>query len=369
MSQVPSTLEERASAHRGRRALARPLERSTARHGHQACAALAAPRLSELWHFRELLWTLVWRDVVVRYKQTFLGIAWAILVPVFTALVYIVVFGRFADFPSGGHAVPVLVIAGVLPMQYFASALTRLEHEPGREPRARDEGLLPAHVAPARCRDRPAGRLRRRPARARRDDVVLDTWPGGSRCSSRPLFSALAVMTALGLGLLPLGHERPLSRRPLHDPGLPPGAAAPLRRHVRRQRDPGEVAVDPRVQPDDHGHQRLALGGGRRNRARSRARSRVGVASPSCSSSSGSACSDRRSRASRTRSDGDRDRGRGDLEAIPDRRAPGRLRDAPRVDRRTPAGGSPGRSTSRGTGDLGARRRLVRGRRRARCSA
>jgi lipopolysaccharide transport system permease protein len=62
------------------------------------------PRLevAELWHFRELLWTLVWRDIVVRYKQTFLGIAWALLVPAFTALVYIVVLGRLAKIPHGG---------------------------------------------------------------------------------------------------------------------------------------------------------------------------------------------------------------------------------------------------------------------------
>ena len=80
--------------------------------------------ISELWHFRELLGRLVWRDVVVRYKQTFLGIAWAILVPIFTAVVYVIVFGKFADFPSGDVPYPSLVIAGVLPMQYFASALT-----------------------------------------------------------------------------------------------------------------------------------------------------------------------------------------------------------------------------------------------------
>ena len=61
------------------------------------------PRLDvgELWHYRELLWTLVWRDVAVRYKQTFLGVAWAILVPAFTALVYVIVFGKFANFPAG----------------------------------------------------------------------------------------------------------------------------------------------------------------------------------------------------------------------------------------------------------------------------
>ena len=88
-----------------------------------------APRLPhldvpELWHFRELLGTLVWRDIVVRYKQTFLGVAWAILVPAFTALVYVVVFGKFADFPDGGMHYAVLVVGGVLPMQYFVSSLT-----------------------------------------------------------------------------------------------------------------------------------------------------------------------------------------------------------------------------------------------------
>ena len=62
--------------------------------------------VAELWHFRELLLTLVWRDVVVRYKQTFLGIAWAILVPIFTAVVYIIVFGKFANFPAGEVSYP-----------------------------------------------------------------------------------------------------------------------------------------------------------------------------------------------------------------------------------------------------------------------
>ena len=66
------------------------------------------PRLDvgELWHYRELLWTLVWRDVSVRYKQTFLGVAWAILVPAFTALIYVVIFGKFANFPAGTPRTP-----------------------------------------------------------------------------------------------------------------------------------------------------------------------------------------------------------------------------------------------------------------------
>src|SRR5881275_250765 len=77
----------------------------------------------ELWHYREVLWTIVWRDVKVRYKQTFLGVAWAILVPIFTATVYVIVFGKFAKFPSGNVSYPSLVVAGVIPTQYFASAL------------------------------------------------------------------------------------------------------------------------------------------------------------------------------------------------------------------------------------------------------
>ena len=71
------------------------------------------PRLNvkELWHYRELLLTFVWRDIKVRYKQTSVGIAWALLVPVFTASVYIVVLGRFAKLPRGSLPYTVLVFA------------------------------------------------------------------------------------------------------------------------------------------------------------------------------------------------------------------------------------------------------------------
>jgi len=66
----------------------------------------------------------VWRDIKVRYKQTTVGVAWALLVPIFTAVVYIVVFGKFAKFPRGNLAYPVVIISGLLPMQYFTSALS-----------------------------------------------------------------------------------------------------------------------------------------------------------------------------------------------------------------------------------------------------
>src|SRR6185437_10051165 len=60
------------------------------------------PRLDmrELWHFRELLGTFIWRDLKVRYKQTFIGVGWAVLQPTLPAVVYTIIFGRFAKFPS-----------------------------------------------------------------------------------------------------------------------------------------------------------------------------------------------------------------------------------------------------------------------------
>jgi lipopolysaccharide transport system permease protein len=83
-----------------------------------------ALRLKELWEYRELLYFLVWRDIKVRYKQTALGAAWAILQPVLTMLVFTVFFGRLAKVPSDGIPYPVFVYAALLPWQLFAFALT-----------------------------------------------------------------------------------------------------------------------------------------------------------------------------------------------------------------------------------------------------
>jgi lipopolysaccharide transport system permease protein len=79
--------------------------------------------LAELWRFRELLGIFVWRDLKVRYKQTFVGALWAVFQPAFTALVYTLVFGRFAKFPSGNLPYPIFAFSGVLAWQYFAGAL------------------------------------------------------------------------------------------------------------------------------------------------------------------------------------------------------------------------------------------------------
>jgi len=78
----------------------------------------------ELWRYRELFYFLAWRDVLVRHKQTVIGVAWALVKALATLLVLAVVFGRLAGMSSAGVPYPLLVFAAVLPWQFFASALT-----------------------------------------------------------------------------------------------------------------------------------------------------------------------------------------------------------------------------------------------------
>jgi len=80
--------------------------------------------LRELWHFRDLLYFLSLRDIKVKYKQTALGAAWAILQPFLTMIVFSILFGKFAKVPSDGIPYPIFVYAGLLPWNYFSSALS-----------------------------------------------------------------------------------------------------------------------------------------------------------------------------------------------------------------------------------------------------
>ena len=79
----------------------------------------------ELFQYRELLFFLVWRDILVRYKQTALGIAWAILQPVFFMIIFSIIFGRLAKIDSEGIAYPVYVYAGLLPWTFFANSVSQ----------------------------------------------------------------------------------------------------------------------------------------------------------------------------------------------------------------------------------------------------
>lgn len=78
----------------------------------------------ELWAHRELLYFLVWRDVKIRYKQTVLGAAWAVLQPFLTMVVFSIFFGRLAGIPSDGKPYPVFAFAALVPWTYFATAVT-----------------------------------------------------------------------------------------------------------------------------------------------------------------------------------------------------------------------------------------------------
>jgi lipopolysaccharide transport system permease protein len=77
----------------------------------------------DLWRYRELFYFLAWRDILVRYKQTVIGIIWALIRPFLTMLVFTFVFGSLAKLPSGSVPYPVLVFAGLLPWQFFSSSL------------------------------------------------------------------------------------------------------------------------------------------------------------------------------------------------------------------------------------------------------
>jgi lipopolysaccharide transport system permease protein len=81
-------------------------------------------RLDELWEYRDLLFFLVWREIKVRYKQAFLGVAWAVIQPLLTTLIFTVIFSVMADLGSDGKPYPLFSFCGLLPWQLFAFALS-----------------------------------------------------------------------------------------------------------------------------------------------------------------------------------------------------------------------------------------------------
>ncbi len=158
--------------------------------------------LRELWHYRELLFRLVWRDIVVRYKQTFLGVAWAVLVPAMTTTVYVIVFGKFASFPHGNTPYPSLTAAGVIPMQYFVSAVTSSSTSLVSNLSLVTKVYFPRALLPLAAVVVPiVDFLIALPVL-----LVLmgiyGTWPDSAAVALAPAFLLLAFVTALGIGFL-----------------------------------------------------------------------------------------------------------------------------------------------------------------------
>jgi lipopolysaccharide transport system permease protein len=104
--------------------------------------------LGELWRYRELLVFLAWRDIALRYKQTALGVAWAVIQPLFTMLVFSVFFGALAKVPSDGIPYPLFALVGLLPWQLFAYALTQASNSLVAEQRLITKVYFPRLLIP-----------------------------------------------------------------------------------------------------------------------------------------------------------------------------------------------------------------------------
>jgi lipopolysaccharide transport system permease protein len=156
--------------------------------------------LSELWEFRELLYFFVWRDLKVRYKQTAIGAAWAILQPFMTMVVFSLFFGSLAHIPSNGLPYPIFYYSALLPWMYFAGALqnatnTMVEHQRVITKVYFPRLLLPMSAVVSGLVDLAIGFV-----------VFLGMMlyygiKPGRAVLLLPFFLLLAVLTALGVGL------------------------------------------------------------------------------------------------------------------------------------------------------------------------
>lgn len=156
--------------------------------------------LPELWRYRDLLFFLAWRDISVRYKQTVLGGAWAIIQPFFSMVVFSLFFGRLARIPSDGLPYPIFSYAALLPWQYFAQAMTGASNQLVSSSNLITKVYFPRLVIPLSSVLPPAVDF------AIAFLVLLGmmafygialTW----NVVYLPLFLLLAVITALGVGL------------------------------------------------------------------------------------------------------------------------------------------------------------------------
>ena len=160
----------------------------------------AGLELRELWQYRELLFFLIWRDIKVRYKQTALGAAWAVLQPVFTMVVFSLFFGKLAKVPSDGVPYPVFAYCALLPWQLFAYALAESSNSVVGNERLITKIYFPRLVIPI------AGVLAGMVDFAIAFSVLLvlmlrygifPTWT----IATLPLFVLLAILTALAVGV------------------------------------------------------------------------------------------------------------------------------------------------------------------------
>lgn len=156
----------------------------------------------DLWRYRELFFILAWRDVAVRYRQTVAGAAWAMIQPLLTMVIMTVIFGRVAGLPSqGGAPYAIMVFAGMLPWQFFANSLSSTSQSVVSNASLVSKVYFPRMIIPASsvvvslidfvvASSILAGLM-----------IWFQFWPSW-RLVTIPLFLALAVLSALGPGLI-----------------------------------------------------------------------------------------------------------------------------------------------------------------------
>src|SRR5215471_15720617 len=155
----------------------------------------------DLWRYRELFYILAWRDISVRYKQTAIGVIWALLRPFLAMVIFTIVFGRIARMPSHGIPYPILVFAAMLPWQFFANALSEASQSLVVNERLISKVYFPRLIIPAGTVITSLVDLLISAALL----GILLIWfhflPDW-RVLSLPLFTLLAFLAALGPGLL-----------------------------------------------------------------------------------------------------------------------------------------------------------------------
>lgn len=154
----------------------------------------------ELWSYRELLVFLIWRDLKVRYKQTVLGVGWAVIQPVAAMVIFSLIFGRLARIPSDGLPYPVFVYAGLLPWTYFATSLTQSSASVVGNQNLVTKVYFPRLLMPLAAVSVPAVDF----LISFSVLIVMMFFYGivpGLQVLLLPLFLALALLVALGIGL------------------------------------------------------------------------------------------------------------------------------------------------------------------------
>lgn len=154
----------------------------------------------DLWRYRELFYFLAWRDILVRYKQTVIGVAWSLLRPLLTMLILTVVFGRFAKLPSNGVPYPLLVFAAMLPWQFFSNALTESSNSLLNNEKLISKVYFPRIIVPTSSVVVSFVDLLISGVLLAALMLLYGFWPNG-RILAIPLFVLLAAGAAAGAGL------------------------------------------------------------------------------------------------------------------------------------------------------------------------